>query len=181
MWGAVSGLAGIPAVLAPHCQLGSDSTDLVAQEKGRRLSWPGWLRREQNTLQVERGWPCKTLLNALSFSFLLLSPLPMHRWECLSGTSTVVGLQQNLDSWVVPCALWMLNLKTRITTKQIWNCLQGSFLWLKPLSAEFWFQLIAFLIPYCFMTAEIAWLDANTHELLNGSCILFYGLTYVLK
>lgn len=29
------------------------------------------------------------------------------------------------------------------------------------------------------MTAEIAWLDANTHELLNDSCILFYGLTSV--
>lgn len=31
------------------------------------------------------------------------------------------------------------------------------------------------------MTAEIAWLDANTYELLNGSYILFYGPPSILK
>lgn len=187
VWGAVPGLAGTAAVVAPHCQLGNNSTlgvegkDLVAHEKGKRLSWPGWLRWEQSTLQVERAWPCKTLLSTLSSLFLFLSPLPMHQWEYLSETLEAVCLLRNFASWVVAWALWKLNLKTRTTTKQVWNCLQDSFLWLKTPSAEFCFELIAFLILYCFMTAEIAWLDASTHELLDGSCILFYGLTSVLK
>lgn len=31
------------------------------------------------------------------------------------------------------------------------------------------------------MTAEIAWLDANTYEPRNGSYIVFYGPSSVLK
>lgn len=99
---------------------------------------------------MERGWPCKTLLNALSSLFLFFSPLPMHKWEWLSGTLEDVCLQQNFASWVVACALWKLNLKTRATTKQVWNCLQDSFFMTKNTVSRVLFWINCFSNPLLF-------------------------------
>lgn len=71
--------AGVPAVLAPHCQVGYNSTeglcgkDLLLQEGRNRLRWPGG----------------DTLFNALSSLFLFLLPLPHTNENDFLGLSNL--------------------------------------------------------------------------------------------